>query len=91
MFDTHRKYYKYDNLKSKKLFVGNTFRPPLHWKNSNYILRLQNLKSKNFRAKMRGFPPWPGKICAPRPNLLKGAAKPKGTPSKWIFFFGSKN
>lgn len=50
--------------------------------------------SKNvfhFRAKMRGFPPWPGKICTPKPNLMKVAAKPKGQPSKWIFFFGSKN
>ncbi|XP_037024559.1 putative oxidoreductase GLYR1 homolog isoform X2 [Bradysia coprophila] len=43
-------------------------------------------------AKMRGFPPWPGKICTPKPNLTKNASKPKGGQScKWIFFFGSKN
>lgn len=43
-------------------------------------------------AKMRGFPPWPGKICTPKANLVKSATKPKGGhPCKWIFFFGSKN
>lgn len=41
-------------------------------------------------AKMRGFPPWPGKICTPKASY-KNATKPKGQSCKWIFFFGSKN
>ncbi|KAJ6649852.1 putative oxidoreductase GLYR1 like [Pseudolycoriella hygida] len=38
-------------------------------------------------AKMKGYPPWPGKICTPKASV----PKPKGQPAKWIFFFGSKN
>lgn len=39
-------------------------------------------------AKMKGFPPWPGRVSDP-PKDSKRTPK-KGT-SQWIFFFGSKN
>ncbi|ESO02559.1 hypothetical protein HELRODRAFT_106726 [Helobdella robusta] len=39
-------------------------------------------------AKMKGFPPWPGKVCHPMPDVKKPADK---RPKQFIFFFGSEN
>uniref|UniRef100_T1HKM5 Cytokine-like nuclear factor N-PAC n=1 Tax=Rhodnius prolixus TaxID=13249 RepID=T1HKM5_RHOPR len=41
-------------------------------------------------AKMKGFPPWPGIITAPPPELKKQPSK-KATLYHCIFFFGTKN
>lgn len=41
-------------------------------------------------AKMKGFPPWPGRVSNP-PKDLKNPKGGKKTVSHCIFFFGSKN
>lgn len=37
---------------------------------------------------MKGFPPWPGKIIEPLPDVKKPADK---NPKQFVFFFGSEN
>lgn len=41
-------------------------------------------------AKMKGFSPWPGRICFPPPELGQKPKKAKG-PVRCIFFFGTCN
>ncbi|XP_055307239.1 cytokine-like nuclear factor N-PAC [Sitodiplosis mosellana] len=41
-------------------------------------------------AKMKGFSPWPGRICYPPPELGQKPKKAKG-PVRCIFFFGTCN
>lgn len=39
-------------------------------------------------AKMKGYPPWPGKVVEPKPEVKKPADK---RPKQFVFFFGSEN
>ncbi|XP_034934462.1 putative oxidoreductase GLYR1 homolog [Chelonus insularis] len=41
-------------------------------------------------AKMKGFPPWPGRVEAPNPDSKK-PANAKKNPVQWIFFYGTSN
>ncbi|EEB13855.1 conserved hypothetical protein [Pediculus humanus corporis] len=42
-------------------------------------------------AKMKGFPPWPGRVSNPPASLKKSTASKKGASIYCIYFFGSNN
>ncbi|CAL8079547.1 unnamed protein product [Orchesella dallaii] len=42
-------------------------------------------------AKMKGWSPWPGKVCSPTPELMKSKSKTTNKNQYCIWFFGTNN